>query len=301
MVLVPIPETDEKPIARWLMQYYHVDVFSKGKLTGNGLTVLICNRFPTSETMLQITREMKQYETIFLKKLRDCEYRARIFTKDEELDFAGHPILGAAAVVQMLHGLKERAEIVFHLNCKDVAVTSVAIKHRQEYVCSMNQGAAQFIGHIDESDYPKLIKPLGLAMDDLAKGYPLQVVTTGLPYLIVPIHSGLERTGMYGNEYESLLHGYGAKFAYVFDLQAMEGRTWDFSGLEDVATGSAAGPVGAYLCEHGICQAGEKIILHQGRFLGRPSELQVVKEQETGNMFVSGNVSIIAKGTFYGW
>ncbi len=249
--------------------------------------------------MLKITQEMKQYETIFLRKTGDCEYRARIFTKDEELDFAGHPILGAAAVVQMMSGRARRTEIRFHLNCKDVTVCSTTINDRREYVCSMNQGSAQTIGRIAPSDYPKLIAPLGLHMGDLASSYPLQVVTTGLPYLIVPIRSGLERAGIVSNDYESLLLSYGAKFAYVFDIAAMEGRTWDFSGLEDVATGSAAGPVGAYLCEHGICPEGQEMIIHQGRFLGRPSELRVLKEKETGNIFVSGNVSIIAKGTFY--
>jgi len=249
--------------------------------------------------MLKITQEMKQYETIFLRKTGDCEYRARIFTKDEELDFAGHPILGAAAVVQMMHTCREQADILFHLNCKDVTVCSTTINDRREYVCSMNQGSAQSIVHIAPSDYPKLIAPLGLHMDDLAAAYPLQVVTTGLPYLIVPIRSGLERAGIVSNDYESLLLSYGAKFAYVFDIAAMEGRTWDFSGLEDVATGSAAGPVGAYLCEHSVCPEGQEMIIHQGRFLGRPSELRVLKEKETGNIFVSGNVSIVAKGTFY--
>ena len=249
--------------------------------------------------MLQITREMKQFETIFLRKLQDCEYRARIFTIDEELDFAGHPILGAAAVIQMMQNCKEKAEIRFHLNCKEVVVTSVEVDYRREYVCSMNQGTAEKIGCITASDSLKLIEPLGLHVDDLAAAYPLEVVTTGLSYLIVPIRSGLERTGVFSRDYESLVTSYGAKFVYVFDVDAREGRTWDFGGLEDVATGSAAGPVGAYLCEHGICREGETIILHQGRFLGRPSELRVLKEKETGSMIVSGNVSIIAKGTFY--
>jgi PhzF family phenazine biosynthesis protein len=166
--------------------------------------------------MLKITQEMKQYETIFLRKTG--EYRARIFTKDEELDFAGHPILGAAAVVQMMSGRARRTEIRFHLNCKDVTVCSTTINDRREYVCSMNQGSAQTIGRIAPSDYPKLIAPLGLHMDDLASSYPLQVVTTGLPYLIVPIRSGLERAGIVSNDYESLLLSYGAKFAYVFDI-----------------------------------------------------------------------------------
>lgn len=279
--------------------YYHVDVFSKGPLTGNGLTVLICNQFPKSETMLQITQEMKQFETIFLKKIQDFEYSARIFTKDEELDFAGHPILGAAAVIQVMQNCKETAEIRFHLNCKDVVVTSVEVDNQREYVCSMDQGTAEKIGRITASDYTKLIKPLGLHRDDLAAAYPLEIVTTGLSYLIVPIRSGLETAGIFSSDYESLVTSYGAKFVYVCDIEAREGRTWDFSGLEDVATGSAAGPVGSYLCDHGICKEGETIILHQGRFLGRPSELRVLKEQETGSMIVSGNVSIIANGTFY--
>ncbi|MGE4454063.1 MAG: PhzF family phenazine biosynthesis protein [Sphaerochaeta sp.] len=278
------------------MQYYHVDVFSKGPLTGNGLTVLIGDRFPNSETMLQITREMKQYETIFLKRRRDNEYRARIFTKDEELDFAGHPILGAAAVIHMLHGSKE---IEFHLNRKSVTVSSVSKEDRKEYGCSMNQGPAETIGHIPISDYSKLIEPLGLTMDDLAPPYPLEIVTTGLSYLIVPIHSGIERTGMFSKDYEPLLASYHAKFAYVLDISRKEGRTFDFDGLEDVATGSAAGPVGAYLCKYGVCREGEEIILHQGRFLNRPSELHVLREKETACMIVSGNVSIIAEGTFF--
>jgi len=281
------------------MQYYHVDVFSNGPLTGNGLSVLICERFPAIETMLQITREMKQYETIFLRKLQDNEYRARIFTKDEELDFAGHPILGAAAVLHMLHNCNEEEEIQFHLNGKDVKVTSVAIDQRREYVCSMNQGAAEEIGHIPVEDYSKLIEPLGLTMDNLATAYPLKIMTTGLSYLLVPIHSGLESTGMFSRDYESLINSYGAKFAYVFDSNTREGRTFDFDGLEDVATGSAAGPVGAYLCAHGVCKTGEEIIIHQGRFLDRPSELHVLQEEDTGCIIVSGNVSIIAEGTFY--
>ncbi len=282
------------------MQYYHVDVFSKGPLTGNGLTVLVCNQFPEPEAMLCIAQEMKQYETIFLKKIQDHEYIARIFTKEEELDFAGHPILGAAAVIHRTQVGNEKAEILFHLNSKDVAVTSVAIDGEHEYTCSMNQGTAQTIGAISASDYPKLIEPLGLGVEDLASSYPLQVVTTGLPYLIVPIRSGLEKTGIFSPGYETLVTSYGAKFVYVFAIDAMEGRTWDFSGLEDVATGSAAGPLGAYLCTHGVCKEGEEIILHQGRFVGRNSELRVLEERGTGNMMVSGNVTIVAEGTFYG-
>jgi trans-2,3-dihydro-3-hydroxyanthranilate isomerase len=84
--------------------YYHVDVFSAQPLAGNGLTV-----FPTSEhlsfdTMLQLTQEMRQFESIFLTSTdQPSTYHARIFTMEEELGFAGHPVLGAASVLHYLH------------------------------------------------------------------------------------------------------------------------------------------------------------------------------------------------------
>ncbi|MPN33906.1 hypothetical protein SDC9_181398 [bioreactor metagenome] len=114
--------------------------------------------------------------------------------------------------MQMMHTCKKQADILFHLNCKDVTVCNTTINNRREYVCSMNQGSAQSIGYIAPSDYAKLIAPLGLRMDDLASLYPLQVVTTGLPYLIVSISSGLERAGIFSKDYESLVLSHGAKF-----------------------------------------------------------------------------------------
>jgi len=82
------------------MQYYHADVFCKEPMTGNGLTVFIAKAFPQSAVMQQIAREFRQFETIFLVRRGDAAFDARIFTVEEELDFAGHPILGAAAAVQ---------------------------------------------------------------------------------------------------------------------------------------------------------------------------------------------------------
>ena len=79
-------------------------------------------------------------------------------------------------------------------------------------------------------------------------------------------------------DFEALLATVGAKFAYVLDVAAREGRTWDNAGLmEDIATGSAAGPVGAYLRHHRAATASETVTLKQGRFVGRPSKITVAK------------------------
>lgn len=279
-------------------KYYHVDVFSKGPFTGNGLTVLLLESFPQEGLMQKIAQEMKQFETIFLVREHGKKFAARIFTVEEELDFAGHPLLGAAAVLQKeFYPDEEAVELIFHLREKDVVVESALIERGREYRCCMNQGMAEMLGTIETSKYPELIEPLNLSLEDLAPGYPLEVISTGLPYLLVPVRQGLERTGIFTKDYESRLQSVGAKFVYILDMNRMEGRTWDNLGkVEDVATGSAAGPAGAYLYGHGVCSKEEEIVLHQGRFLERDSEILVCRDRETDVVLVSGTVTVLAVG-----
>ena len=105
------------------MLYFHADVFCKQPMTGNGLTVIIAKAFPPHEAMQRMAQEFRQFETIFLVQNGSNSFDARIFTVEEELDFAGHPILGAAAVVQQ-EFLKSSSGIVFNLKNKQVSVTA---------------------------------------------------------------------------------------------------------------------------------------------------------------------------------
>jgi len=80
-------------------RYVHVDVFASGPMSGNGLAVFLHTEgWPTS-VMQRLTQEMRQIESIFLSHVGEGGANARIFTEDEELPFAGHPVLGAAAVL----------------------------------------------------------------------------------------------------------------------------------------------------------------------------------------------------------
>ena len=79
------------------------------------------------------------------------------------------------------------------------------------------------------------------------------------------------------------LDGYGAQFAYVLDAETLEGRHWNNDGiLEDVATGSAAGCVAAFLLRHGRAGDGEERSLAQGRFAGRPSRIAITAHGSPG-------------------
>lgn len=277
------------------MLYFHADVFCKQPMTGNGLTVIIAKAFPPREAMQRMAQEFRQFETIFLVQRGANSFDARIFTVEEELDFAGHPILGAAAVVQQ-EFVKNSSGIVFNLKNKQVSVNCTL--QGAAYQCCMDQGQAEFMRSLEPELYPQFLHPLNLSENHVSPRFPLQVVSTGLPYLLVPITAGLEQARILAANYENQLAQIGAKFVYVFDVNAVEGRTWGNGGeVEDVATGSAAGPVGAYLYRHGRYAPHEPITLRQGRFVGRDSEIGICMDSTTGNMLVSGEVRILVRGT----
>src|SRR5262249_55617235 len=79
--------------------FFHVDVFAAGPLTGNGLTVFLQTADWSTSALLRVTQEMRQFESIFLSDISALGAAARVFTVEEELPFAGHPVLGAAAVL----------------------------------------------------------------------------------------------------------------------------------------------------------------------------------------------------------
>jgi trans-2,3-dihydro-3-hydroxyanthranilate isomerase len=280
--------------------YRHVDVFTRAPFSGNGLTVFPESDGLSAAQMQLVTQEMRQFESIFFTATEDThEVVARVFTVEEELDFAGHPVLGAACVLhERLVGAGERETWRIRLNRSVAPVTTM--RHEGWYSATMEQGAPVF-GEIVSSDLrAEYATALSLATDDLDETLPLQMVSTGLPYLLVPVRRGLERARIAHPTFEALLGQAGAKFVYVFDPHAREGRTWDNAGLvEDVATGSAAGPTAAYLVRYGLAHPETEIALAQGRFVGRPSQIAAHVEESaeaiTG-VAVGGDVCMIGGG-----
>ena len=164
----------------------------------------------------------------------------------------------------------------------------------------MEQGVAEFGPPLAADEALTVASALGLTATDLADAAPVQMVSTGLPYIILPVRSGLDRSRIGERRFEELLASFGAKFVYVLDLEAREGRTWDNAGrVEDIATGSAAGPAGAYLAEHGIADPAAEIIVNQGRFVGRPSQMRVEVRRDADDRWhvsVSGDVTPVGEG-----
>lgn len=282
------------------MRYFHVDVFSSEPLCGNGLTVVFPQESLSDRTLLDITREFRQFETIFIYPLNaDGSYPIRIFTVDEELDFAGHPIIGAGAVAHRLFNPDEsEANISFSAGERRIQVHSRITGTGCRV--TMNQGEPRFVRQIDASRHGEIAEALNLSPDDLDADYPLEVVSTGLPYLLVPLRRNLAACRIVRADFEAFLSSFAAKFVYVFETPTLECRTWDnIAHTEDAATGSAAGPLCAYLVKHNWKKRHEAIALQQGRFVGRPSVITGWLERigDRDAVFVAGDVAFFASGT----
>jgi trans-2,3-dihydro-3-hydroxyanthranilate isomerase len=279
------------------MRYHHVDVFSSRPYSGNSLAV-----FPQADglsgvQMGRITKELRHFESIFLVREGDA-WRARVFDLLGELDFAGHPVIGAACVLHAVHGTADRHRWDLRLNARAVEV-STRRRRRGHYASMLDQGPAAFIAAPEVSP-AQVAAWFGLTDADLDPALPAEVISTGLRYLVVPVHSNALARARIATDIREGLATLGAQFAYLLDVAAMEGRHWNNDGLtEDVATGSGAGCVAAYLRRHGRIGDGQAATLRQGRFTGRPSEMTIRAHGHLRSVHsaeVGGDVVLVGEG-----
>lgn len=283
------------------MEYRQVDVFTRKPLSGNGLAVFHIHENLSISLMRKITNEMRQFESIFLKSTKDPHiFKAKIYTMEEELDFAGHPLLGAAATLHEKYQPSSKiAAWTFVLNTQNVQVVSKSCSWGDQTV--MEQRKIVIHPQLNKNLAFPFLKALNLSSQNTLADFPLQVISTGLPYLIVPIKNGLDQARIMHSNFGKMLETIHAKFVYILDVNALEGRTWDNEGkVEDVATGSAAGPVGVYLVQHQSAWIEKTIVLNQGRFTGRPSKIEILVKSDLKDKITSikvgGGVCMVGKG-----
>ena len=283
------------------MQFQLVDVFASTPYRGNSLTVFPDAGELNAAQMAAITGELKQFESIFLNPNGvQHHWRARIFDLFEELDFAGHPVIGAAAVLHHQHG-GDNLHGSWTLELVSGALT-VETERRGPgtFHTVLPDMHAQFLGQPTGVPRAQVASWFSLTLEDLDTRLPLEVVSTGLRYLIVPVrHGALARARISHRELDVALAELGAEYAYLLDADAVEGRHWNNDGVaEDAATGSAAGCVAAYLHRHGRLGDDQETELRQGRFMNRPSGISISARNRDGEILVrvGGEVVLVGSG-----
>ncbi|MBM1633264.1 PhzF family phenazine biosynthesis protein [Sulfitobacter mediterraneus] len=277
--------------------FVHCDVFASQPYAGNSLAVFTDCAGLSAQQMLRMTQEMRHFESIFLSQDQD-RITARVFDLLEELPFAGHPLIGAACTLHRASGDTAPQTWAITLNGGRMVTIRTALENGI-YTGTLDQGAPDFIAVLPMGAKPGFADAFHLAETQMAD-LPLEVISTGLKYLVIPVSGGLDQARITVDDLDQQLAAVGAEFAYLFDVDTFEGRHWNNDGvIEDVATGSAAGVVGAYALKHGLINAGDPVTLRQGHFMGRPSQLQVTAygtPDSITNISVAGHVAFVGEG-----
>ena len=284
------------------MEFFIVDVFTIGrKYTGNQLAVYLGN--PPTDLMQQLAKEINFSEITFVTAdaPENGSYNTRIFMPEVEVDFAGHPVLGTAYIIQRELIGAPVAELTLNLQLGQIPVTFGA-----DGVLWMRQNPPRFGHQFSAADMARV---LNVNADDIDPRFPIMEVSTGLPFVLAPLVSleALQRAWVNLDRLRALLGAHEAIAPAVFCRETIHAendihvRVLDdvYGAPEDPATGSAGGCIAAYMLEYGYL-AGDAVSARaeQGYQIGRPSLLHLEARREDGEIAirVGGQVELVAQG-----
>ncbi|HNS22819.1 MAG TPA: PhzF family phenazine biosynthesis protein [Sedimentisphaerales bacterium] len=290
------------------LTFHIVDVFAEQKYAGNQLAVIRNAQGLASGQMQKIAKEMGFSETTFIlsETPRDGGYDVRIFTPGAEVPFAGHPTLGTAYIIR--HEILGKPADRVNLNLR-VGQIPVEFEPQSDGkdILWMTPKEATF----HEVFQAKEVAPLlGIKTEDIDTDCPIEVVTTGLPFVFVPLRSleAVRRAAVVKDRWLDWVKDRQAKMVFLFCRQTVESGNHiharmfgDYYGVpEDPATGSANSCFAAYLVKHHYFGSDRiDICVEQGYEMGRPSRVYL-RAQESGRktaVKVGGRVFAVAKGS----
>jgi trans-2,3-dihydro-3-hydroxyanthranilate isomerase len=295
------------PTTPRLLPFVQLDVFSSIPLEGNPLAVFADGRGLRDEQMQAIAREMNLSETVFILP-RDAAtekergVRVRIFTVQEELPFAGHPTLGTAFA---LRGNGGAGEIRLDLNVGTIPVRFENADGKPAFG-EMTQAEPTF-GQIH--DRKKIAEVTGIPVDDIESAFPIQTVSTGIPFTVLPLRGldAMRRLNINQPSAMEYLSASGGKFFFCVTRETVDpaarlhARMLFYNG-EDPATGSASGCAAAWMVQHRVAQPDERVMIEQGVEMKRPSRIFVRASRHNDrvvNVRVGGNVVEVLRGELF--
>lgn len=287
---------------------HFLDVFARQRYAGNQLAVVEDAETLTDAEMQALAAEIGFSETTFVGGRSADGWAVRIFTPETELPFAGHPTLGTAHVIreQIAEGNPDTVQL-------DLAVGTVPVDVRRRDgrdTLWMTQQTPTFGA---TRSHAEVADALSLTRDTLHTEWPVQVVSTGLPALIVPLRSraALSDIELDHQRAQTITNDVEARTVLAV-CQEPRGADNDLAvrvfapsvGVsEDPATGSANGCLAAYLAYHEVLGTDTvDVRVEQGYEMGRPSRLylQAWGADEGITVEVGGSVVPVARGNLVG-
>jgi trans-2,3-dihydro-3-hydroxyanthranilate isomerase len=293
--------------------YAQVDVFAEHALEGNALAIFTDARGLSTEEMQALARETNLSETTFILPRdsaleRERGVQVRIFTVQEELMFAGHPTLGTASWLYWNHPVFRGSEQI----TLDLRVGAIPVRFRmpeptEHGVFGTMQQKDPVFGACHDPE--AISAALGLAVGDLDTDLPIQTVSTGMAFCIVPLRSMevAARLQIPYSRAQPYLDQSDAKFFHcITRAPSSTGADWharmQFYNGEDPATGSASGCAIAYLVRHGLAASEQAVVLEQGVEMLRPSRIHVQATlfgDAVAKVLVGGRTILVANGRLF--
>lgn len=259
--------------------FAQVDAFTTTPLGGNPCAIVFDADDLSAETMQAIAQEMNLSETAFVLRSTIADVRARYFTPESEIPLAGHPTIATIhALVESGRIAMQGNQMTVQLELRDgpIAVEVTAHEGKPTFV-NMTQRKPQFLNTLPAAT----VMPIwGLKAEDALPDYPIQVVSTGTPQLMIPVknHDVLRRIVMQERAYRQLSKDAAFFSAHIFCLGGATptGDTFarHLAPFEDPFTGSATGGMGAYLWHYGLLDKAT-FIAEQGHWMKRPGQATV--------------------------
>jgi trans-2,3-dihydro-3-hydroxyanthranilate isomerase len=300
------------------LDFVQVDVFTDRPFGGNPLAVFPEAEGLTTVEMQRLAREMNLSETTFVlpPQSPEADFKVRIFTPAAELPFAGHPVVGTHWVLAHLGRVELHEPLTtvrLELGVGVLAADLQVVNGRVEQVV-MTQDRPRFLTVVEDVD--ELAEGLGLAPEAIRQtGLPVQVVSTGVPQMMVPVCSlaevqslGADRLNVATLNRVSRAADTQCVTVFTCETERPESTVHVrlFAPLlgvpEDPATGSANGGLGAYLVRYRVVPVTEpttRLVSEQGLEIGRPSRLLVEVDCAGGEISavrVGGQVVMVAEG-----
>jgi len=294
------------------LSYLHYDVFTGDALLGNQLAVFTDARGLDTAKMQRLAREMNFSESTFIlpAERSDTDIRMRIFTPMNEMPMAGHPTIGSTFALAQTGVIRPgAARFVFGLNIGPVPVdlewNGAALRFAW-----MTQSTPTFGAIV--ADRGAVAAALGLEVADLVEGLPVQEVSCGVPFLLVPVRDreAVDRAISDAAAFRRLTATTKldrAIFMFSTDPAGSTETAYsrmfapEFGIIEDPATGSASGPLGCYLVHHGVVagEAAQKMLSLQGAAMGRASRIHISIDgdrREISRVRVGGEAVLVGRG-----
>jgi trans-2,3-dihydro-3-hydroxyanthranilate isomerase len=294
------------------LSFLQYDVFTDQALAGNQLAVFLDGRALSTERMQTIAREMNFSESTFIlpPEAAGTDVRMRIFTPTNELPMAGHPTIGSTFALAHTGTISARQPcFVFGLGVGPVPVDLEWDGDRLRFAW-MTQLKPEFGPAIEARE--AVAAAIGLEIGDLARDLPIQQVSTGLPFLFVPIRSrdAVDRASSDVTAHRRLMSSIGVDLGiFLFAVlppgsaETAYSRMFapTFGMIEDPATGSASGALGCYLVRHRLVTGDNatRMVSLQGVAMGRPSRIHIAidsRGDEIVSVKVGGTAVLVARG-----